>query len=222
MLGIRPKFHGIKQQIQILQSRPRLHQERTVRGRDLLEGITKTGEGMKEMTTAQISVENGTMIQMSQMIHFSIFRGVVSHVPSSNAILQNIRAGHVDILVLQVFTGLSKFLQNLFMSLLISCREHLYRCHIIIHCKRCRQIFKTESELENHQRQTEPCQIGESELPEGLYSRQVARLKSKKKFGNERTDRERWMVIYHFLFPDEDATLVSPCKFFRAEERFDG
>lgn len=89
-------------------------------------------------------------------------------------------------------------------------KEHLYRCHIIIHCKRCRQMFKTESELENHQRQTEPCQISELGLPEGLDSKQVARLKSKKKFGNERTDRERWMAIYHFLFPDEDATLVSP------------
>ena len=83
-------------------------------------------------------------------------------------------------------------------------------------------MFKTESELENHQRQTEPCQISELELPEGLDSKQVARLKSKKKFGNERTDGERWMAIYHFLFPDEDATLVSPCKFFWAEERFDG
>ncbi|OCL11692.1 hypothetical protein AOQ84DRAFT_373757 [Glonium stellatum] len=89
-------------------------------------------------------------------------------------------------------------------------KEHLYRCHIIIHCKRCRKIFKTESELENHQRQTEPCRIGESELPEGLNSEQVLRLRSKKKFGNERNEEGRWMAIYHFLFPDEDVTLVSP------------
>ncbi|OCK75001.1 hypothetical protein K432DRAFT_309501, partial [Lepidopterella palustris CBS 459.81] len=89
-------------------------------------------------------------------------------------------------------------------------KEHLYRCHILIQCKRCRQEFKNDADLEKHQREIEPCAINDSEAPEGLDMNQRMRLKSKKKFGTEVTEEEKWRAVYHFLFPDEDASSVSP------------
>lgn len=83
--------------------------------------------------------------------------------------------------------------------------------HILVHCHRCHRVFKTETELREHQRATEPCIVSNRDPPEGIDTAQLARLKSKKRFGKERTEEEKWRAIYHFLFPEEDATLVSPC-----------
>ncbi|KAF2188601.1 hypothetical protein K469DRAFT_566131, partial [Zopfia rhizophila CBS 207.26] len=96
-------------------------------------------------------------------------------------------------------------------------KEHLYRSHVLIYCNRCHFVFQGEDELHNHQRQIQPCTISTDPLPEGLSATQVARLKSKKKFGSEKTEEERWLAVYHFLFPDEPVMSVSPCDSLRTD-----
>ncbi|KAF2111138.1 hypothetical protein BDV96DRAFT_187118 [Lophiotrema nucula] len=88
-------------------------------------------------------------------------------------------------------------------------KEHLYRDHIHISCHRCNIIFKSDDELREHQR-GDPCVVSDCEPPDGISTTQLARLKSKKRFGKEGTEEEKWRAIYQYLFPDEDANLVSP------------
>ncbi|KAF2468716.1 uncharacterized protein BDR25DRAFT_357082 [Lindgomyces ingoldianus] len=89
-------------------------------------------------------------------------------------------------------------------------KEHLYRCHVSIYCRRCHKIFQTEDELENHQRLPQPCMVSSNSSPQGLSVTQIARLKSKKRFGSEKTEEERWRAVYHFLFPSVPVMSVSP------------
>ncbi|KAK4208984.1 hypothetical protein QBC37DRAFT_391574 [Rhypophila decipiens] len=85
-------------------------------------------------------------------------------------------------------------------------KEHLYRTHAVpIHCHRCGTILKSETDLRNHQRQPEGCEIKLVDLPEGFDKAQEAELR-KKKHGE--TEEERWYAMYKILFPDEDGDLV--------------
>ncbi|KAF2729987.1 hypothetical protein EJ04DRAFT_555745 [Polyplosphaeria fusca] len=86
----------------------------------------------------------------------------------------------------------------------------VHRMNTLYVCNRCREDFESDCELTEHQRAPVPCNINDQKRIEGLNATQVARLKSKKRFGKERTEEEKWRAVYHFLFSDDDCTLVSP------------
>ncbi|OTA92365.1 hypothetical protein M434DRAFT_325367 [Hypoxylon sp. CO27-5] len=65
-------------------------------------------------------------------------------------------------------------------------KEHLYRSHFVLRCRRCKFRFESASELENHYQNPTPC-IRE-------------RLKCKR--------LQDWKQIYKTLFPDDDETSI--------------
>ncbi|KAF2188593.1 hypothetical protein K469DRAFT_684614 [Zopfia rhizophila CBS 207.26] len=70
-------------------------------------------------------------------------------------------------------------------------------------------VFKNVQLLREHQRQAESYLVSSQDPPKGIDTTQLARLKSKKRFGMEKSAEEKWRAIYHFLFPDEDVAYVS-------------
>ncbi|CAM1503539.1 Fc.00g011300.m01.CDS01 [Cosmosporella sp. VM-42] len=86
-------------------------------------------------------------------------------------------------------------------------KEHLLRRHRLSDytCARCFEDFKTESELQGHQRQPIPCPVQDRPPgKEGINKEQEARLKSRKKSSGSKTEVERWYEMYKILFPDEE------------------
>ncbi|KAK0733128.1 hypothetical protein B0T26DRAFT_669566 [Lasiosphaeria miniovina] len=85
-------------------------------------------------------------------------------------------------------------------------KEHIYRTHTLpIHCSRCGMIMKSDSQLWEHQRQAEGCQVRLVDLPEGINTEQEKQLRKKKQ---RETEEDRWLEMYRILFPDEDGDLV--------------
>jgi hypothetical protein len=86
--------------------------------------------------------------------------GLVAHFAS--ATLKNIALAdgtHAPLIVLVIFLGSSKLEGTLLtkIHLLITCREHILRCHVIYHCQRCGCEFKNAELLNDHYQATEPC-----------------------------------------------------------------
>lgn len=90
------------------------------------------------------------------------------------------------------------------------CRAHLYRHHRIFPCQRCKTLFKSQDEVNEHQKEPEPCLLRETELGDGLTSDIVEKLKSRKKSDKNQTESERWREIYKLLFPQD--LVPDPCK----------
>ncbi|KAF2651819.1 hypothetical protein K491DRAFT_76420 [Lophiostoma macrostomum CBS 122681] len=84
---------------------------------------------------------------------------------------------------------------------LLTCRdmEHLYRRHAQPpQCTRCRQTFESDSELKDHSRLLEGCQLRDEESLEGFDNDQERRLRSRKKGFLDDTRKETYLI----LFPD--------------------
>ncbi|KAH7000635.1 hypothetical protein EDB80DRAFT_114793 [Ilyonectria destructans] len=91
-------------------------------------------------------------------------------------------------------------------------KEHIYRRHKLpISCERCFQAFKKETELTEHRREADPCQV--ISRPEGLLGIDgaiVSKLKSRKGARNG-TQKEKWEYMYKTIFPDvQDTEIPSP------------
>ncbi|KAK3384138.1 hypothetical protein B0T24DRAFT_715896 [Lasiosphaeria ovina] len=85
-------------------------------------------------------------------------------------------------------------------------KEHIYRTHTLpIHCSRCGMIMKSDSQLWEHQRQAEGCQVRLVDLPEGINNEQEKQLRKKKQ---RETEEDRWLEMYRIIFPDEDGDLI--------------
>lgn len=96
-------------------------------------------------------------------------------------------------------------------------KEHLYRNHAMpLHCFRCHEVFHSNLELEEHSRRPDPTQCTLSpNLPDFLEGRfnsdQEKLLRSRRKHPKETTEEEKWVGVYHILFPAEDpAAIPSP------------
>lgn len=85
----------------------------------------------------------------------------------------------------------------------MTCRAHLYRHHRIFPCQRCKTLFKSQEDVNEHQKEPEPCLLTETELGDGLTSDIVEKLKSRKKSDKNQTESERWREIYKLLFPQD-------------------
>ena len=82
-----------------------------------------------------------------------------------------------------------------------------------IRCTRCYTTFPTETALEGHSRQVEPCQIRPGlDRPEGFNKDQEKRLKNRRGVAGK-SEEEKWIAIFRILFPDDlENTIPSPCK----------
>lgn len=97
-------------------------------------------------------------------------------------------------------------------SVLTPHRGHLYRYHIINQCLRCKDLFKSQEELDMHIEAVQGCESKPySDKIEGITSKIKERLQCRKKAFPGQTEAERWQNIYNILFPKEQAP--SPCKF---------
>jgi len=101
------------------------------------------------------------------------------------------------------------------MLTMLFCREHLYRRHTLPPlCTRCCGTFKSDSELKEHSRLPIPCEIQNTDPPEGFDKSQEKLLRSRKKglFGD--TKEDQWREMYLILFPDTLPTEIpSPCTY---------
>ncbi|KAI1862314.1 uncharacterized protein JN550_010321 [Neoarthrinium moseri] len=89
-------------------------------------------------------------------------------------------------------------------------KEHVYRCHAIpLHCFRCHEVFDTESNLAEHQRQVQSCEVRISGIElQGLTNEQERLLRRRSK---ESQEEKKWKEMYRILFPDDrEADMPSP------------
>jgi len=94
-------------------------------------------------------------------------------------------------------------------------KEHLYRVHALpVQCKRFGLEFRSEkadTELEQHQRSLESCELRHEELAEGLSKEQEKMLRSKKRPARAQSEAEKWEGMYRILFPlANEASIPSP------------
>lgn len=82
-------------------------------------------------------------------------------------------------------------------------KEHLYRQHILRQCSRCYLNFKTDEELQEHQRQPQSCELRVENRMEGIDHIKLKQLQSRKGLAGT-SERERWEAVYRILFPDDD------------------
>jgi hypothetical protein len=91
---------------------------------------------------------------------------------------------------------------------LLFIREHLYRRHALpIHCARCYRAFNSESELKQHHRALQSCEIRDEAPPEGFGKEQEKLLKSMERTQLDQGEEGKWKVC-RILFPDEDKSLM--------------
>lgn len=89
-------------------------------------------------------------------------------------------------------------------------REHLYRKHCKVHCQRCKQVFRKQSELAAHAMRPESCRLREGNGPADISAQQELQLKSKKYASRYQSEEEKWREVYRLLFPGEH--IPSPCE----------
>ncbi|KAL6865535.1 hypothetical protein ACO1O0_001629 [Amphichorda felina] len=81
-------------------------------------------------------------------------------------------------------------------------KQHLWRHHQMpIYCRRCRDTFKTEEELDEHATSVVSCEIRQVPVFEGVTMEQVMQLKRTRAPANKSIE-EQWYGIYKVLFPD--------------------
>jgi hypothetical protein len=93
-------------------------------------------------------------------------------------------------------------------------REHLKRKHSQPNhrCNRCWRIFKSEFDLEEHQRSQVSCEVKQGEPGDYLTDAQLKRLRSRKKGSSIMTESDKWRAAYRIIFPDvTDDNVPSPC-----------
>lgn len=90
-------------------------------------------------------------------------------------------------------------------------REHLYRCHRVSYCQRCKEQFKNATELDSHLTASVGCDLKFWRAPEGITDAMERKLRLRKKAHQDQTEPERWMQIYSILFPGHQLP-ESPCR----------
>ncbi|KAK0641401.1 hypothetical protein B0T16DRAFT_461468 [Cercophora newfieldiana] len=84
-------------------------------------------------------------------------------------------------------------------------KEHLYRCHTVHSCIRCRQTFKSQAALQAHGLlpPAEMCELRPGNPSEGITDAIKLQLKSRKR-RPDISEEEKWRGIYTILFPGEE------------------
>ncbi|KAH6949219.1 hypothetical protein DER45DRAFT_580864 [Fusarium avenaceum] len=82
-------------------------------------------------------------------------------------------------------------------------KEHLYRRHRQpkYRCGRCWEPFKDEQCYLDHLRTEEACPLREMEHVEGFDEAQERSLKSRKRYGRELSEDDKWRRVFKILFP---------------------
>ncbi|KAN0102569.1 hypothetical protein V8E51_010882 [Hyaloscypha variabilis] len=84
-------------------------------------------------------------------------------------------------------------------------KAHLYRCHIIHQCQRCKCVFNSEGELDSHIETSSNCDAIVAPPVDGITRKIKSSLQCKRKAFPGQTEAERWKQVYQILFPlDED------------------
>ncbi|KAK5662209.1 hypothetical protein OQA88_8114 [Cercophora sp. LCS_1] len=82
-------------------------------------------------------------------------------------------------------------------------KEHLYRKHCKIHCPRCKQTFRKQTDLEAHEMLPKGCQVRKVKTPADITAQQEKQLKSKRHIAQRQSEEDKWRDIYRLLFPGE-------------------
>ena len=90
------------------------------------------------------------------------------------------------------------------------------RVHLLpITCSRCGSTFENKEELDKHTRDIERngCKVLPQKLQKGITPEIQAKLKKRSKDGKHPSDEEKWLDIYHLIFPNSPDPASGPCKF---------
>jgi hypothetical protein len=90
-------------------------------------------------------------------------------------------------------------------------RAHLYRKHLIHCCQRCKGVFDTEKDLDDHIEAPQPCEYKASEPLDGITRKMKEQLQYRRKDHLGQTEAESWIKVYKILFPGEE-NVPHPCK----------
>ncbi|KAH6896657.1 hypothetical protein B0T10DRAFT_161941 [Thelonectria olida] len=99
-------------------------------------------------------------------------------------------------------------------------KEHLKRKHAPAphFCRRCSESFKTESELEDHQRSRDACQLrSETHIDGKMTTSQWNQLRTRRREIANLDDEGKWTAIYCVLFPTSEP-LDIPSPYYHDEE----
>jgi hypothetical protein len=83
-----------------------------------------------------------------------------------------------------------------------------------LHCYRCKQPFKTEDELKDHQTMSSHCELREHDtILEGLAKSQEKAIRDLGRKHREPDEEKKWATIFRIIFPDvSEEDVPSPCK----------
>jgi hypothetical protein len=89
----------------------------------------------------------------------------------------------------------------------------LYTYHSINQCERCKDLFGTVKELEDHTLAEPGCPSRTVYPVDGITRKIKEQLQCRKKAYPGQTESERWVRIYEILFnPMPNEVIPSPCK----------
>ncbi|KAK4235546.1 POZ-AT hook-and zinc finger-containing protein 1 [Achaetomium macrosporum] len=88
-------------------------------------------------------------------------------------------------------------------------KEHLKRVHSPVQCERCKMTFNVGkdraqalTELAEHRKREEPCELRDASLKEGVDEAQWAKLEKQNRRRNQEVHRvEKWFEMWDILFP---------------------
>jgi hypothetical protein len=103
----------------------------------------------------------------------------------------------------------------------LHCRAHLYRKHVIHWCQRCKGVFDTEKDLDDHIEAPQPCEYKASEPLDGITRKTKEQLQSRRKEHSGQTEAESWIKVYKILFPEQE-NVPHPCMFIKLFPQFSG
>ncbi|KAK3304744.1 uncharacterized protein B0T15DRAFT_495185 [Chaetomium strumarium] len=88
-------------------------------------------------------------------------------------------------------------------------KEHLKRVHSPVQCERCKMTFNVTkdraqalTDLAEHRKREEPCELRDASLKEGIDEAQWAKLEKQNRKRNQEVHRvEKWFEMWDVLFP---------------------
>lgn len=82
-----------------------------------------------------------------------------------------------------------------------------------LHCRRCYEIFDSETSLTEHSRNEVTCPVKQMIALEGFSKEQEKDLKGRRGMFRAGSEEHKWKIVYMILFPETPATeMPSPCK----------
>lgn len=92
-------------------------------------------------------------------------------------------------------------------------KGHLYRHHRVHQCQRCKELFESQEQLDNHIIALQGCEVRPPDPFQPIYGitvRLKEQLQSRKKAYPGQTEAKRWQQMYQLIFPNE----IAPSPYF--------